>query len=373
MSFVSANDFVALPQFAWHVYTALRDAPKDYNALSDDVLALRQVLFRTEDNMTKIKRSLENGELEQLGDISRGCKRVLKEVEELLKGCNLTNGVSWGRIKFAAEDAVLIRSRISAQVNRLNAFNGLLILSSQSRTEEKLDKVIATLKRRGSIVSVDSITVALRENQGWRTFGRALEDEGITLQMVQDRHHSFIRLLAAAVGREEASNRTTNSEAASNIDRSYQTSFGPEVTKKSATSSSDESTPKIQKESKFFEPGTNKGLMVTGIVDKIHNEPRHELDSLGRSASLSKRRTSSVSSSSSATTKGYSLLTSRHRLDNASFQAAIEAIAATKRKQSLDFRSSGTKMSVQYDPIDFENVLRLHPATCVGAYSSWRT
>lgn len=401
MSFVSANDFVALPQFAWHVYTALRDAPKDYNALSDDVLALQQVLFRAEDNMTKMKRGLEERELEQLRDIARGCKRVLEEVEALLKGCNLTNrGVTWGRVKFAAEDTVLVRSRLSAQVNKLNVFNGLLILSSQNRTEEKLDKVIATLKRRGSVISVDSMADVLHEDQGWCIFGRALEDEGITLQMAQDRHHSFIRLLAAAVGREAASNHITNSEEdlntydssqgspaaavggeetnnhnanteeALNTPDSFRSSFGAEIISGSARSSFDESTPKMQREIKDLEPGVQKGLVVTGILDKIQNQPLYESDSSRSLASPAKRRTSSTSSSSSIMARGYNLLTSRHRLDNASFQAAIEAIAETKRKPSLDkdLWSSSVKTSVQYNPIDFENVLRLHPATCVGAY-----
>lgn len=361
MSF-SISDFVALPQFAWHVYTALRNAPKDYIALSNDVLILRDVLTTTEENIRKT-RGLKSAEARLLNDITSGCKCALDEVDTLLKRCSPANrGVPWGRIKLAAEDTRRASSQISAQLAKLDTFNGLLILSAQNRQEEKLDRVIAKLERRGLIISVENVASVLDGDQGWKTFGRALENKGITLQMAQDRHHSLFRLLTARV---EVEQYVVDGEDATDSHRAFQHLFGDEGDEESAQSNFDRRSAEKQRET------VNKGHVVTGIIGKIQSHPLSESDPSKKSTSSFKRLTHSNSSSSSIVSRDINFPVSGHRLDDANFQAAIEDISGAKSSQSLnkDCCSSNFNMSVQYNPLDFENVLKLHPATCFGACS----
>jgi len=207
------SDFVTVPQLAWQVYSSLKDAPEDHKNLLDDVLSLHEVLTQVDDKVERQKDSLDAREWAQLQDITKRCKEALEDIRNMLQKYRMDGrGKTWSRVKFAGKDTTPIRTRIAAQIDRLNAFNCFLLLSAQTRTERKIDKIIATLKHRGSVVSIESVASIMDEDRGWKIFGRALQDQGITLQMVQERHESFVGLLAEAVIRVNTQESTTDSE-----------------------------------------------------------------------------------------------------------------------------------------------------------------
>ena len=64
------NDFITLPQLAWRLYTALRDAPGDHEALPDDMLSLQLRLSMVKKKRIQIKADLDSSELNQLNQIT---------------------------------------------------------------------------------------------------------------------------------------------------------------------------------------------------------------------------------------------------------------------------------------------------------------
>ncbi len=207
------SDFVTVPQLAWQIYSSLKDAPEDHKALLEDVLSLYEVLKQVEVKVDKQKVSLGSREWAQLREIANRCTEALEDIHSMLRKYQMDGqGKAWSRIKFAGKDTATIRTRIAAQVDRLNTFNGFLLLSAQTRTERKIDRIVATLKHRGSVVSIESVAGIMDEDHGWKVFGRALQDQGITLKMVQERHESFVGLLAEAVTRVNTQENTTDTE-----------------------------------------------------------------------------------------------------------------------------------------------------------------
>lgn len=198
MSFgLSATDLIALPKLAWDIYNALKEAPGNHKALSDEVLSLHEILVRISENTQRLKRTLRSNERTELGRIVTRCKSVLDDAETTLQLYSVRKGRSrvWARAKFASADLTPVRLRIAAQVDRLNAYNNVLIMSTQARTERKVEKVIGALRRQGSVISMDSTSSCSSTEQSWSNFGRALEGQGITLQMAIDGHDSLKQIL----------------------------------------------------------------------------------------------------------------------------------------------------------------------------------
>ncbi|KAL8696639.1 MAG: hypothetical protein Q9201_007558 [Fulgogasparrea decipioides] len=198
MSFgLSISDLVVLPKLAWDVYSALKDAPGNHTALSDEVLSLHGILVGIGDIAQKLRKPLRPSERIELGEIIKGCQSALNDAETLLKKYPVEKGRTraWARAKFAAADLTAIRLRIAAQIDRLDAYNNMLMVSSQARNERKVEKVIGALRRQGSVISIDSTSSCSSAEQSWSDFGRALEKQGITLQMALDGHDALKELL----------------------------------------------------------------------------------------------------------------------------------------------------------------------------------
>ena len=211
MSFgFSVGDFSAILQLAWQVYNALKDAPGNHRELSDDVLFLHDIIVRVDENITQQKYHLAQDDRKQLQDITAKCNHVLRDVQKMLNKYNKDGRMrAWSKIMFATIDISPFRARIAAQADRLNIFNGLLLQSSQARIENKLDKVIANLKRRGSVISITSAQSLSCDNNTWNAMGRALEEQGITPDLVRSNHDNIIKLLVNAVARQD----TTHEQA----------------------------------------------------------------------------------------------------------------------------------------------------------------
>ena len=162
------------------------------------MLSFHEILVQIAERVDDPKQPLDEQEKAGLERIVVRCKTSLTDIDTVLDKYSVRNGQSraWARTRFAAADLTPLRLRIAAQVDRLNAYNDTLILSSQMRMERNLGKIIRALRRQGSTISVDSVTSRLHTGCGWSDLGRVLEGEGISPQMISDRLDEVKRLLS---------------------------------------------------------------------------------------------------------------------------------------------------------------------------------
>ncbi|KAI4204967.1 MAG: hypothetical protein LQ350_000819 [Teloschistes chrysophthalmus] len=181
----SLTDFVTLPQLAWKVHTALKEAPGNHRALSDEVLSLHQILVRLADDSPDLRKNLRPTDRADFERVVTRCKNALSDVDAVLQKIPSRKGKPWiwARASFAALDLTPLRLRIAAQVDRLHAYNDMALLRSQARTERKIGRVIEALRSQGSVISTDSDSTRSKTEESWSEFGRALEEKGITLHM----------------------------------------------------------------------------------------------------------------------------------------------------------------------------------------------
>ena len=355
------SDFVAVSTFAWQVYTCLKDAPEEHKTLLEDVISLHEVLTQVEGKVEKQKDSLVGREWTQLQDISRKCKEALEDIRSMLRKYQMEGrSKAWSRVKFAGKDTAPIRTRIAAQVDRLNTFNGLLLLSAQTRTERKIDRIIATLKHRGSVISIENVATVMDEDYGWKEFGQALQDQGITLQMVQERHESFVGLLADAVTRVNGEGNTTDREGSpTECDPlSFTSGRGLDPFEDPAT--------EVQKDFIKFAPNTlgNIRESLTYEISQTTKGVKSGNTKANPRSSQQRKSTSSILPSSIAREEEISSEAQRRgclRLGASICKVAKSPrIGASKRESALD------NMKMLYTPLQFKNLNRLLRAVCRG-------
>ncbi|KAL8635307.1 MAG: hypothetical protein Q9228_007190, partial [Teloschistes exilis] len=175
-------------KLAWKVHTALNDAPGNHEALSDEVLSLHQILVRLADDSPDLRKNLKSRDRAELEQVVTRCSIALSDVEAILERNTSRKGKTriWARARFAAVDLTPLRLRIAAQVDRLHAYNNMALLRSQAHTERKIGRVIEAPRSQGSVISTDSESNCSDTEQSWSAFGRALEEEGITLHMAKE-------------------------------------------------------------------------------------------------------------------------------------------------------------------------------------------
>ncbi|KAL8962614.1 MAG: hypothetical protein Q9183_005131 [Haloplaca sp. 2 TL-2023] len=164
------------------------------------MLSFHEILVQIAEKVDDPKLLLNAQEREGLERIVVRCGAALTDVNTVLDKYSVKTGRSrtWAMTWFAAADLTPLRLRIAAQVDRLNAYNDTLILSSQTRTERNLGKIIRALRRQGSTISAESDMTCLQPERGWSDLSRVLEAEGISPQMIFDRLDEVKRLLSPA-------------------------------------------------------------------------------------------------------------------------------------------------------------------------------
>lgn len=362
MSFgIGISDFVTVPQLAWQVYSSLKAAPEDYKILLDDVFSLHEVLTQVDGRVEKQKDTLDAREWAQLQDIAKRCKESLEDIRNMLQKYRMDGrGKTWSRVKFAAKDTAPVRTRIAAQVDRLNAFNGFLMLSAQTRTERKIDKIITTLKHRGSVVSVESVTSIMDEDRGWKVFGRALQNQGITLQMVRDRHESFVALLAEAV------NRVDNQESTSDSKESSTPCDIISVIDGINLDSIEDPVAEVEKDfTKFAPHATDTFRKMLAYEVDLNTKPARNRNGTTYPKSLQQRK--SISSILHAPSAGDDEQSSEaQRRGCLRLGASLCRIAKSPRMGISTRELALGEIKTLYTPSQFKNVLQLYRAICRG-------
>ena len=195
------GDFAAVGTLAWSVYKSCRAAPNSFNNISIEVLSLHAVLKEADETIFRSPLSPESqARLKTIGD---GCQCVLGDLQALVdkyESLGTQSKRTWDRMKWGAEDIVEVRSRIISNTTLLTAFMRwaaflfkypnlpliqLLLSTSQTSVEQKLDKLISDFqqgKRAPSVISLQTVdSLDPDDKEAWRTIRKELEDIGISV------------------------------------------------------------------------------------------------------------------------------------------------------------------------------------------------
>lgn len=124
---ISVGDFLTAARLAWTVYNACQAAPAQFRALSEEVEALYIVL----ESIKKVvlDSGLDDGRINDLNHVSRGCIAVLTELEVLMKKYESlgTSRKTWDKLKWGQENIGALRGRLTSNISLLTAFNSSLM------------------------------------------------------------------------------------------------------------------------------------------------------------------------------------------------------------------------------------------------------
>ena len=162
MSFgFSVGDFVLLTQLAWTIVENSRKACGAHDELTREVTNLHIVLQRLQREVEKpnslINRT-NDGRLDELQTIVRGCDRMLKAIDQVLvkyngmseekrRGTRLKLKVQFGNGEM--KDIEKIRQELSTYTSAITLFLNLLTMGSQGKVEEHMEGVQERVVERG--------------------------------------------------------------------------------------------------------------------------------------------------------------------------------------------------------------------------------
>ncbi|KAF8533166.1 hypothetical protein BDD12DRAFT_810401 [Trichophaea hybrida] len=124
MNFVfNIGDIIAISQIAITVYQSCKDAPRDFQLLSE-VSNLHTVL--TETKVLVEEEALTPERTKKLEEIIVGCNSVLTDLQELLGKFDCLGSKSrrnFDRLRWSKDEASALRDRIVSNTSLLTAFN----------------------------------------------------------------------------------------------------------------------------------------------------------------------------------------------------------------------------------------------------------
>ena len=109
----SASDCIALPQFAWQVYRACRDASSEFKDLASDVELMREVLKEVQ--MLVEYHVLDDASKIRLVNVLKGCYDVLKTLDHKLaryKSLGTDKKRVWHRLRWGMDPVGDVRARL---------------------------------------------------------------------------------------------------------------------------------------------------------------------------------------------------------------------------------------------------------------------
>ena len=153
MSFgYSVGDLIAVVQIANKIRRRFVDSPAQFQAISDEVKGLSNVLRDLDDIIPD--RSLSQEQVVDLQDNLHACKSLLNDLDIILdkyqildeSGPRTLNAKSrriWKRLKWEPADIKELRARLASNVCLLNAFLGSIAISVARTTQASVDRVIS--------------------------------------------------------------------------------------------------------------------------------------------------------------------------------------------------------------------------------------
>ena len=115
------GDIIAISQLAIKVYAAYKDAPNNYQHISEEVMSLQIIIEKAIQHFES--PTLSNND-RQLGQkVLKGCQSVLEDLNFLIeKYSNLTSANVFKKVQLGAEDIANLRARLISNTSLLNGF-----------------------------------------------------------------------------------------------------------------------------------------------------------------------------------------------------------------------------------------------------------
>jgi len=220
MSFgFSVGDFVTLTQLAWTTVQNARQACGALDSLTREVTSLHIVLQRLQIEIQKPDSLLsrtEDGRLDELGTIVRGCRGVLRVLDQVLVKYNGMSDEKRALKKFKLKvqfgngemkDVAKIRQELATYTSALTLFLNLLGMGSLGKVEAHMEAHGGELRELKE--SLNWITASLQASAGhgegsilttygeddkaiWKEFRRELLREGFSSEELR-MHKSLIK------------------------------------------------------------------------------------------------------------------------------------------------------------------------------------
>ena len=125
------GDILAISKLAITVYTAYKDAPKDYKHIAEEVKSLHIIINKAAQHFENT--SLSDNDQQQGQEVLKGCQGVLEDLSSLLKKYNSLASSSTGRIfnraMMGTEDIATLRVRLISNTCLLSNFIQKLLFS----------------------------------------------------------------------------------------------------------------------------------------------------------------------------------------------------------------------------------------------------
>jgi hypothetical protein len=217
-SALTEGEFVALIQLAQRIALSSRQACGDHDELTEEVTGLLSVLLRLRQELNKsdsIVTRPDDGRFEELHILVKGCRRVLKIIDQVVSKYNSLPDEKrkttkiWQKVRFGngeLKDLGHIRQELSIYTSALTLFLTLLSMGSQGRIEKHMD--IHGTELRELRISINWITACLQvisgnkagsiitsyahdDNAIWQEFHRELIGEGFSAPVLQ-KHKAII-------------------------------------------------------------------------------------------------------------------------------------------------------------------------------------
>ena len=218
MSFgYSVGDAVLLTRLAWKIVQNSRKACGEHDELTREVLSLHNVLQRLEHEYSKADSPLNRSSdtyNEELQVIARGCERVLRVLDTILKKYDRLSGEDkswrklWQKITFGngqVADIQALRSKIVNYTSAMSLFLDMVALGSLGRIEQQMSEAGGDLQEiKVAVHDIAAHITSKCHDQGsvltsytnddkavWKEFRRELRREGFTSSNLK-RHKSLI-------------------------------------------------------------------------------------------------------------------------------------------------------------------------------------
>lgn len=117
-------------KLALSVYTACKEAPIEFKALSEEVEAMYIVLQSIRKSISESETQIAVEKREELDRVSRGSISVLNELRDLLNRYSSLGSNShktWDKYRWGDENVYLLRSRLISNTSLLTTFNTSLV------------------------------------------------------------------------------------------------------------------------------------------------------------------------------------------------------------------------------------------------------
>ena len=115
------GDIIAISQLAIKVYTAYKEAPDDYQHISDEVKSLQILIDKAAPHFART--TLNNNSRQEGQQALKGCKDILEDLSSLIEKYN-SPGTSQvlRKIRLGTEDIASLRTRLISNTALLNGF-----------------------------------------------------------------------------------------------------------------------------------------------------------------------------------------------------------------------------------------------------------